>query len=106
MPFIDTRGLEPREIVPGYHAVFAHSEQMTVAFWSIEAGAALPEHSHPHEQISSVLEGQFEMTVDGETQVLEAGIVAVIPSGAPHSARAITPCRVVDAFHPTREEYR
>lgn len=106
MPFVDLRDVEAREIISGYRAVFAHSDGMTVAFWTIEAGAALPEHSHPHEQISSVLEGQFEMTVAGETQILEAGMVAVIPSGVAHSARALTACRVVDAFHPAREEYR
>jgi quercetin dioxygenase-like cupin family protein len=106
MPFVDLRGGERREIVPGYRAHFVHSERMTMAQWSIEAGAELPEHSHPHEQITWVLEGRFEMIVGGERRVLEPGMAAVFPSGVPHSARAETACRVVDAFHPVREEYR
>ena len=44
-----------REIVPGYWAVFVHFDNMTLAYWDVEAGAELPEHSHPHEQIANVL---------------------------------------------------
>jgi quercetin dioxygenase-like cupin family protein len=53
-----------------------------------------------------VSEGEFELTVDGETEVLRPGVVAVIPSDAEHSGRALTDCRVIDIFHPVREDYR
>ncbi|NOQ40057.1 MAG: cupin domain-containing protein, partial [Anaerolineales bacterium] len=48
----------------------------------------------------------FELTVDGEPLVLEPGMVAVIPGGVPHSGVALTPCRLLDAFHPVREDYQ
>jgi len=95
-----------REIVPGYRARFVHSENMTLAYWDVDPGAALPEHSHPHEQIANVLEGQFELTVDGKSQILEPGTVAIIPSNVPHSGRAITACRLIDAFYPCRDDYK
>ena len=47
-----------------------------------------------------------ELTIEGETQVLMAGCVGVIPGGAMHSGRALTDCRIIDAFHPVREDYR
>ena len=106
MGFLILKELEEREIVPGYRAVFVHSENMTLAYWDVDPGAELPEHSHPHQQIANVLEGQFELTVDGETRVLEPGMVAVIPGGVPHSGKALTPCRLLDAFHPAREDYQ
>jgi len=106
MPFIDLKTLTEREVVPGYRAVFVHSQNMTLAFWTIQEGAALPEHSHPHEQVSTLLEGKFELTVDGETRVLDPGTAAVVPSNILHSGKALTRCRIMDAFHPTREEYR
>jgi quercetin dioxygenase-like cupin family protein len=78
---------------------------MTFVFWEVEEGALLPEHSHMHEQVAHVIEGQFEITVDGETTVLEAGTVFVIPPHAVHSGRALTACRIVDSFAPVREDY-
>jgi quercetin dioxygenase-like cupin family protein len=106
MPYIKLNDLEVREIVPGYTARFLHTEEMTLAFWEVEAGAALPEHSHSHKQIAVVLEGQFELTISGEPRVLEPGTTAVIPRNAPHSGRAVTDCRLLDVFHPIRDDYR
>ncbi|HDD55521.1 MAG TPA: cupin domain-containing protein [Chloroflexi bacterium] len=106
MVFQDLDDIQEREIVPGYRARFVHAEKMTLAYWEVEAGAALPEHSHPHEQIANVLEGEFELTVNGESRVLVPGQVAVIPGNVPHSGRAVTDCRLLDAFQPAREDYR
>ena len=106
MPFTSLDALPSREIVPGFHGKFAHTDHLTFAHWSIEAGSVLPEHAHPHEQITCVLEGRLEMTVGGETRVLEAGMVAAIAAGVTHSGRALTACRVVDAFSPARDDYR
>jgi quercetin dioxygenase-like cupin family protein len=106
MTFLTLKEIEEKEIVPGYRAKFVHSENMTLAYWDVDPGAALPEHSHPHEQIANVLEGRFELTVDGEPRVLEPGMVAVIPGGVPHSGKALTPCRLLDAFYPLREDYK
>ena len=106
MTFLALKDIEEKEIVPGYRAKFVHSDNMTLAYWDVDPGAMLPEHSHPHEQIANVLEGRFELTVDGEPRVLEPGMVALIPGGVPHSGKALTSCRLLDAFHPTREDYK
>lgn len=105
MPFSNLNDLTANEIVPGFHGKFIHTDHVTVSVWEIEAGAVLPPHDHPHEQITTVLEGRLELTVAGETQILEAGGVAVIPGDTPHSGKALTPCRVIDVFNPARAEY-
>jgi quercetin dioxygenase-like cupin family protein len=97
--------LEPREIVPGYVARFVHTENMTLAFWTVEAGASLPAHQHPHEQVANILEGEFELTVDGTPHALHPGSAFVIPPHAEHSGRAVTACRILDVFHPRRDDY-
>ncbi len=98
--------IKEKEIIPGYHGKFIHSENMTIAYWDIVAGSPMPEHSHPHEQIANVLEGTLELTIEGMTHVLKPGSVAVIPSNVPHSGKATTHCKVIDVFYPIREEYQ
>ena len=106
MGFQNLASIPEKEIVPGYRALFVHGDNLSLAYWDVDPGAELPEHNHPHEQVANVLEGKFELTVDGETRVLEPGQVAVIPSDIPHSGKAITACRLLDVFHPTRDDYK
>lgn len=98
--------IETKEIIPGYHGKMIHAETMTLAFWEVEEGAAVPEHSHINEQIMHVLEGNFEFTVAGVTKVYKPGELAIIPSHVPHSGKALTPCRLMDVFSPVREAYK
>lgn len=106
MPFIRIEDLMEVEVVPGFTGSFLHSENLTIATWEIEAGSSLPEHSHQQEQISIVTEGEFELTLAGETMVLAPGLVAVVPSTASHSGKALTDCSIVDVFYPVRDDYK
>jgi len=85
-------------------AVMAQS--MTVAHVKLSAGALLPEHAHVNEQVVNVIDGELELTVNGESYSLMPGKVMVLPPNVVHSGRAVTDCRVVDAFHPVREDFR
>lgn len=93
------------EIAPGFRGRFEHSKSITMAFWEIDEGSVLPEHSHHHEQIATVYKGKFELTVDGITQVLVPGMTAIIPSNVKHSGLAKTDCEITDVFTPIREDY-
>ena len=106
MPFVDLETVESRELIPGTEVRFVHSDAMTLAYWTFEPDTDLPLHSHPHDQVTNVIEGTLELTLEGETRALTPGTVAVIPSGMAHSARSVTHCRVIDVFHPVREDYR
>ncbi len=106
MPFVNLSDLSEKEAVPGFHGKFVHGDNMTSTFWRIEAGAKLPEHAHPHEQLSILTEGKFEMTLDGEKRELAPGMVAVIPSNVVHSGTALTDCMILDVFYPVREDYK
>ena len=103
---MDLATIPTKEIMPGYHGKMIHAEHVTWAFWEVEKGAEVPEHTHHHEQIMHVVEGQFQFTLDGDTQVYTSGAVVVIPSQTPHSGKALTKCRLMDVFSPVREEYR
>lgn len=102
---IDLNSIEKKEVVPGFFARFVHSENMTISYWNIKTGSSLPAHSHPHEQISSMIKGEFELTVDGTSHILKPNDVSIIPSNTPHSGKAITDCKIIDTFYPVREDY-
>ncbi len=106
MSFIDLNNLKAREMVPGYKGKIIHSESMTVAYWEVKGGSPLPEHSHPHEQIVNIIKGEIELVVDNTQYRMGPGTVMVIPSGVKHSGRSITDCKIIDIFHPVREDYR
>ncbi len=106
MIFTELSNIPSREIIPGFHGKMIHTDNMTFAFWEIEAGAPLPEHSHPHEQVAHMIEGEFEFTINGETKVVSPGMLTVIPGDMPHAGKAITACKILDVFQPVREDYQ
>ena len=106
MPFIEPSDLERKEMVPGFHGRFVHTQNMTFVYWDIKAGAVLPEHSHPHEQVVNVIGGEIEFNLGGEVRVMKPGDVAVVPGDVSHSATGVTDSTVIDVFYPVREDYR
>jgi quercetin dioxygenase-like cupin family protein len=92
-------------LMAGGMVKFVHSDHMTVASWTFEAGSIFKEHNHPHEQILNLLEGTIEFTVDEDTQIIEAPAAVVIPPDAIHSGKTITACALIDVFYPVREDF-
>ncbi len=95
-----------KQLLPGFFGKMVHGESSSLVFWDIKKGSVLPEHAHVHEQITYIAEGELDMVIGGKKYLLTAGSVHVIPSLVPHSALAITDCRVIDSFAPAREDYR
>ena len=104
--FTNLSKIEAKEIVPGFHARLIHMDGLTVGHVKATKGSILPEHHHVHEQVTNIIEGSLEMTMNGVTKVCNPGDVIVIPSNLPHSAKAITDCYVIDCFQPVREDYK
>lgn len=106
MTFHQLEELKRVELLPGIEGHLIHTEGLTIGYFDIKKGAVLPAHAHVHEQVTNLLEGEFEMTVAGETKILKAGSLATIPSNAEHSGKALTDCKVIDVFNPVREDYK
>ncbi len=104
--FKDFKSIKPTQILPGFKARFIHTDSQTISLVEVEEGAHLPTHSHFHEQISQVLDGEFELTIDGVSKVCQSGDIAIIRSNVDHSGKALTPCTILDIFTPVREDYK
>lgn len=85
--------------------LLTHNEQLMIVEVAFEKGAVGSLHSHPHIQASYVAEGSFEVTIAGETAVLEAGQSFIVPSNAVHGCRALEAGRLIDSFTPARLEF-
>jgi quercetin dioxygenase-like cupin family protein len=65
---------------PNHEAVQARGE--------FEAGAAVPKHTHPGEEVGFVLAGELTVEVDGKpAQAVKAGEVFFIPAGTVHAGK-------------------
>jgi quercetin dioxygenase-like cupin family protein len=95
------------EIFPGVHIFTAAGEQMMLSLVEFAPRAVVEPHSHPHEQMGMLLEGELTFTIGGQTRTLRPGDMWRIPGGVVHSAVAGSqPVKALDVFHPIREDYR
>jgi quercetin dioxygenase-like cupin family protein len=105
MPAYNMKEFTAKIPFPGFELKFIHGENITSAHWQIDEGSLLPEHSHPHEQFSFVLEGKLELVIDGKTHLMVPGKVVVIAGNVLHSGKALTDCKVLDVFSPVRKDF-
>lgn len=102
---LDIAALEAQEMGGGLSVTFPFSSATGTAdtaavYLVFEPGGVLPEHTDSAEEWLLVLEGTVEAAVGGETGILEAGQLALVPALAPHGARNIGggPARVLGFF--------
>ena len=107
MYFCDLENREAKEVVPGVRIRTFWQSQMLLSMVDLDPKAIVPMHSHPHEQCGTVLSGQMDLTIAGETRRLQPGDAYIIPGGVEHMAVAgDTPTQVLDVFSPVREDYQ
>jgi quercetin dioxygenase-like cupin family protein len=105
MPFIDASNLKVTERLPGWFGRYFHTTHMTFAHYEFKRGSAIHEHFHPEEEVYEVIEGELELSVDGESKILRPGLVAIVPSNARHSVKALTDGRAIIVDSPARREF-
>ena len=62
------------------------NEGYSVFEWSDAPGTAYGRHSHAEDQSHWIINGELELTVDGETYILRAGDRDFLPANTTHSA--------------------
>ena len=105
--FVDKNACVHHRIFPGVDIYTTCGDEMMLSLVEMEPHAIVEEHSHPHEQMGLMLEGEAEFTIGGQQQRVTAGQMWRIPGGVLHRVVAgPRPVAVLDVFHPPREDYK
>ena len=98
------QGISP---VEGVTVKSVHLDNVMMTYMEFAPGSILPEHEHPHEQITTIVAGKMEMTVGGHTQLMQPGDVVTVPPNILHWAKVIGEEKAIaiDAWSPIREDY-
>jgi quercetin dioxygenase-like cupin family protein len=84
---------------------FVVGQNIMLARVLLKKGCIVPEHSHPNEQITFVLEGALKFSIDGREIVVHAGELLTIPPNMPHRAEALEDTVDFDVFNPPRADW-
>lgn len=97
------------EIKPGRKRRILHTDHlMMVAFDFTDGPAAQPDppHTHPHEQVTYVAEGEVIFFIGDESTRLAPGDMVAVPPDRPHTIQVLTAhARLIDAFTPLRQDF-
>ena len=98
-----------QKVNPDFERTIAHLENIMVVICDFKNGPMQspdPPHSHSHEQISYVAEGELLFFRGEEELHLKRGDTVTIPSGLPHCIKTISNyVRLIDSFSPLRKDF-
>lgn len=97
--------LELETLNPLIQRHFVVGDQIMLARILLKKGAQVPRHSHVNEQVTWILEGALQFSIDGREVVVRAGEVLCIPPHLPHAAVALEDTVDVDVFTPPRQDW-
>lgn len=85
--------------------ILAYNENLMAVEVIFEEGAVGAIHTHPHEQITYVIDGEFEFNIDGNKTILKAGDSTFKEPNIPHGAVCLKKGRLLDIFTPCRKDF-
>ncbi len=107
MNLVDRMDALNLETVKGRHGeILAVGEKCMMMINTIAPGIPTPAHSHPHEQIGFLIEGEGDLYIGNEKRHVRAQCTFVAPPNVPHNFDATgKPAVLIECFAPPREDY-
>ncbi len=72
-----------------------HRNAGTVTLFAFDEGQSLSEHTAPFDALAYVLEGDAEITIDGQPSQLSTGEAILMPANRPHAVQATSPFKML-----------
>ncbi|MGL1891211.1 MAG: cupin domain-containing protein [Spirochaetaceae bacterium] len=85
--------------------VLAYCDKIMGVEVYFEKGAIGAKHSHPHVQLTYVLEGEFEFTIGDETRIVKKGDTLQKDPNIIHGCVCLEEGVLFDVFTPHREDF-
>lgn len=85
--------------------ILAYCDNLMCVENVFEQGAVGALHSHPHTQITYVVEGAFSFTIDGQTKTVCKGDTLLKENGVIHGCTCLQAGILLDIFTPMREDF-
>ena len=105
--FYENASITAKNIAPGVvRKILVAEGKMMVAELQMDAGAEVPVHQHLHEQVTYVVEGCLQVTLNGETRLLKKGDSVYFGPNEPHSVKTLEDSKAIDVFTPQREDFK
>jgi quercetin dioxygenase-like cupin family protein len=109
MPVIKKDDPVTEKISPTFERRIATLDKLMVVVCDLTGGPAKePDkpHSHPHEQITYVAEGELFLFMSDRKYRLSKGDVFLAPSDVPHCIQTLSShVRLIDSFSPVRKDF-
>ena len=93
------------ELNPLLQRQMVWGQQIMLARVLLKKGCIVPEHSHPNEQLTYIVEGALKFWIDGQEITVHSGETLCIPSNMPHKAEALEDTVDLDVFTPPRADW-
>lgn len=85
--------------------ILAYTDGVMCVENTFERGAIGAMHSHPHTQITYIVSGRFEFTIDGERRTVGPGDTLLKENGVVHGCTCLEAGKLLDVFTPMREDF-
>jgi quercetin dioxygenase-like cupin family protein len=85
--------------------VLAYGDQLMMAEVHFEQGAVGALHSHPHTQLTYILEGEFEFEIGGVKSIVRKGDTLYKQPHVVHGCTCLQKGILLDTFNPYRADF-
>lgn len=85
--------------------IMGYDSDLMVVRVYFDTGTVAPTHKHFHQQVTYVEKGKFEVRIEDNAQVLEAGDAFIIPPNKMHGATCLEEGILIDTFSPKRDDF-
>ena len=65
-------------------------DQGMVTLFAFDMGQGLSEHTSPYDALAHILDGEVEISIEGEKFIVKAGEMLMMPANKPHALQSIT----------------